>query len=111
MTVEILESIDNKLFDRKEVQVQIDFGGPTPKRAEIKQLIGGKIGANPELMILRSVTSSFGKQVIKAVVHVYANKEMLMSTEPHYIKVREGMAQKKAKKVKAAAPQRKKKDA
>ncbi|MBI5227975.1 hypothetical protein HY988_05285 [Candidatus Micrarchaeota archaeon] len=110
MTIEILSTVDNKLFDRKEIEVQIAYGGPTPKRAEIKQLIGGKVGANPELMILRSVSSNFGKQMVKVVAHVYANKEMLMKTEPHYIKVREGMAEKKAKKAKAAAPAKKKKD-
>ena len=111
MTVEILANVDNKLLDRKEIQAQIAYGGPTPKRADIKQLLSGKIGVNPELMILRSISSSFGKQSIKVVAHVYANKEILMRTEPHYIKVREGLAEKKAKKAKAAAPAKKKKDA
>jgi len=102
MNVNVISTTDNKLLERKEVVAEVAFDGPTPKRAEIKQAIGGKIGANPEAMVLRDVSSSFGTKTIKVVAHLYATKDKLMATEPEHIKVREGLMEKK-KKVKAPA--------
>jgi len=107
MNINIVSTNENKLYDRKEVRAEIAFDGPTPKRADLKQAIGGKIGANPELMVLRKVESSFGKKAVGVLVHVYANKELILKNEPRYISVREGLAEKKVK-AKKAAPASKK---
>ena len=108
MNINIVSTNENKLFDRKEVRAEVAFDGPTPKRAELKQAIGGKIGSNPELMVLRRVESNFGKKAVGVLVHVYATKELILKNEPRYISVREGLAEKKAKAKKAApAPKRK----
>jgi small subunit ribosomal protein S24e len=102
MNVNIVSTNENKLLDRKEVRAEITFDGPTPKRADLKQAIGGKIGANPEMMVLRKVESTFGKKSVDVTAHVYASKELIMKNEPLYVQVREGLAQKKAKEKKAA---------
>ena len=47
------------MFDRKEVEASVSFDAATPKRAELKQAISGKIAANPEFMVLRKVRPSF----------------------------------------------------
>jgi len=98
MNVNIVSTNDNKLLDRKEVAAEIAFDGPTPKRAELKQAIGGKLGANPELMVLREVSSAFGRKMVRVLAHVYATKEALLVTEPKHIKIREGLLQKEEKK-------------
>ncbi len=108
MNVTINSTDENKLLDRKEVKAEITFDGPTPKRADLKQAIGGKIGANPEMMVLRKVESSFGKKAVRVLAHVYATKELIMKNEPLYVQVREGLAQKKAKEKKAAPSKPKK---
>jgi len=108
MNVEVIVTKENPLFGRKEVEAKVSFDGATPKRAELKQAIGGKIAANPDLMVLRSVSSAFGTKSVKIVAHVYSSKEAIMGTEPDYIKVREGLMQKEEKKKKAAAPAKKK---
>ncbi|MGV8085746.1 MAG: hypothetical protein ACP5N9_05855 [Candidatus Bilamarchaeum sp.] len=102
MSVNITKNNENKLLDRKEIEAEISFDGPTPKRGDLKQAVSGKIGANPELMVIRKSMSNFGKKTIKVVLHIYKAKEMLMKTEPVYIKVREGLMEKPAKKKKEA---------
>lgn len=109
MNVEILSSRENQMFNRKEVEASVSFDAATPKRAELKAAISGKIAANPELMVLRKVAPSFGTKSVKVLAHVYSSKESLERTEPDYVKVREGMMQKKEKKKKAASKPAKKK--
>jgi len=108
MNVNVLSTHENKLLDRKEVEAEIAFDGATPKRADLKQAISGKIAANPDFMVLRKVASSFGKKSVKITAFVYHSKESLMSIEPVHVKVREGFMQKPEKKKKEAAPKKKK---
>jgi len=107
MNVEILSSKENQLLGRKEVEATVMFDSATPKRAELKQAIGGKIAANPDLMVIRKVTSHFGARSVKVLSYVYPSKEVLMSVEPKHVKIREGLMQKEEKK-KAPAPAKKK---
>jgi ribosomal protein S24E len=109
MNVEIISSKDNGLFNRKEVEATVTFDAATPKRAELKQAIGGKVAANPDLMVLRSVSSVFGAKSVRVMAYVYSTKESLMSVEPKHVKIREGLMQKEEKK-KAPAPAKKKKE-
>jgi len=109
MNANIISSHENGLFERKEVEAEVFFDGSTPKRADIKSTIGGKIGANPELMVLYKVMSKFGSKSIRVLARIYHNKEKLMATEPTYLKVREGLMEKPKKEAKkAAAPAKKK---
>jgi len=108
MNVNIISTTENKLLDRREIEAEITFDGPTPKRAELKQAIGGKAGLNPELMVLSRVSNTFGTHSVHVVVHAYADKDKLMSIEAYHLKVREGFAQKKEKKKVVAVPKAKK---
>jgi len=110
MNVEILSSKENQLMGRKEVEASVSFDAATPKRAELKGAIGGKIAANPDLMVVRKVSPNFGTKSVKVLSYVYSSKETLMSVEPKHIKVREGFAQKEEKKKKAAPAAKKKKE-
>ena len=108
MNVNIVSNTDNKLLDRKEIVAEVGFDAATPKRLQIKEAVSHKIGANPELMVLRKVASSFGKHSVTVTAYAYSSKELLMATEPIYVKVREGMMPKPEKKKKAApAPTKK----
>jgi len=109
MNVTIVNAVENKLLERKEVEAEISFDAATPKRAELKTALSQKIGANPDLVALRKVSSSFGRKAVKVIAHVYSKKEMLMCTEPVFIKVREGFMAKPEKKKVAPAPKPKKK--
>ncbi len=110
MNVNLLSTTENKLLDRKEVQAEISFDGATPKRGELKSAVCQKIGANPDLAVLRKVESAFGRKAVRVMMHAYSTKEALMGTEPVHVKVREGLMQKPEKKKAAPAPKKAKKE-
>ncbi len=109
MNVDIKTTNDNKLFERKEVTAEVTFDTATPKRGDIKQSICGKLGADPDTVVLRRVSSMFGLRTVKVFVHIYSNKAKLMKTEPKHIKIREGFMQKQEKKKKEVKKAPKKK--
>ncbi len=108
MNVNLISTTENKLLERKEIEAEVSFDGPTPKRAEIKDAVCQKVAANPELVVLRKVSSSFGRKSVRVVAYAYSAKEKLDATEPIYIRVREGMMAKPEKKKAAPAPKKKK---
>ncbi len=105
MSVNIKSKSDNKLLERKEIEAEVTFGGPTPTRAELRKAISAKAGANPDLMVLREVRNTFGRQAVTVIAHAYSSKETLMRTEPEHIRRREGIGvEKKEEAPKEEAP-------
>ncbi len=91
MEVKIGTTTENKLLDRREIEATVSFEAATPPRKEMKSAICGKIGANPELVVLREVSTEFGLKRATIVAHSYANKDSLMRNEPKFILKREGL--------------------
>lgn len=89
MSVNITSKTDNKALERKEIQAEITFDGPTPTRAELRQAISVKMGADPDLLVLREVNGTYGRKAVTVLAHAYSSKETLMSTEPEYIRKRD----------------------
>lgn len=110
MDIEIVSKNDNKLLERQEISATIRFEGKTPGRKEIRSEIGGKLGANPDVIVLRTVSSEFGIKRIRVVAHAYQTAELMKKREPNYVLVRDGFAEKKPKKKKAAPAPAKKKE-
>lgn len=100
MTIEINSQTENKLLERKEISATVKYKGSTPNRKDIRSLLGGKIGANPELVVLKKVTNEFGIEEIKIRAHVYDKAESMKKNEAYHLLVRDGLAQKKEKKKK-----------
>jgi len=110
MNVNLINTVENKILERKEVEAEVSFDGATPKRAQLKEAVCQKIAANPELVVIRRVSSAFGRKTVKVLIHAYSAKEKMMSTEPVHIKVREGLVPKPEKKKKVAAAPKKRKE-
>ena len=85
MNVNLISNIENKLLERKEIQAEVSFDGATPKRAQLKEAVSHKVGANPELVVLRKVSSNFGRKTVTVTAHAYSTKESLMGTEPVFV--------------------------
>ncbi len=100
MDAKIIKTNENAILGRKEIIASVSFDKATPNRKEMKELVCGKIGANPDSTVVREVKSKFGTRGIDAVLHVYASKDAALAAEPGYILIREGMAEKKPKKEK-----------
>lgn len=93
MNVNVISKSDNAVLERKEIEAEVSFDGPTPSREEMRKAICAKVGANPDLTVLREVNSSFGKQSVKVVAHAYADKGKMAATEPGYIVKRDKLAE------------------
>jgi small subunit ribosomal protein S24e len=91
MEVKVESTIENKLLDRREIEATVSFEAATPARKEMKTALCGKIGANPELVVLRSVSTEFGLKKATLSAHSYVSKEALLKNEPRHILKREGM--------------------
>jgi small subunit ribosomal protein S24e len=115
MEVKIETTTENKLLERKEIDAYVNFDGATPPRSEIKSAICGKVGANPDLVVLRSVDNEFGRKRVKVSAHVYEDEAVMSRNEPEYIRKREGFGQEKKEEPKAeeapAATEEKKEEA
>ena len=104
MSVDIKSKTDNKLLSRKEVEAEVTFDGPTPRREELRQAISAKIGADPELVVLREVRNTFGRKAVSVVAHAYSSREILMQTEPEHIRRRDGIGVEKKEEAKEKKP-------
>lgn len=109
MDLTIVSENENKLLERKEVRATVTFDTVTPTRKDIRTEMGGKLAASPDTIVLRNVKSEFGMKKINVLAHVYASPDAVKKSEPNYILVRDGLAEKKPKKQKVkAAPVKKK---
>lgn len=97
MDIDITSEVENKLLNRKELIISIDYEGATPPRKEIREAIGRKIGVNPELVAVRNITNEYGKQTIRIEAHAYSKKELYQKYEPEYIRARYEAKKKEAK--------------
>ncbi|GEM_PF-444368 len=104
MNVDIKSTVENKLLSRKEIEAEVSYEGATPSRGDIKQSICGKIGANPDLVVLREINTGFGKQMAKVVAHSYENVDALANTEPEHIQKRFKVGKAKEEPKKEEAP-------
>ncbi len=90
MSIEVTSKVDNNLLERKEVEFVMSYKGKTPTREEMKNELGQKIAANPDLIVLRFVEGYFGTTKIRGSAHVYYKKEIMLKNEPEYLLKRAG---------------------
>ena len=107
MEVKINATSDNKLLERKEVEAEVSFAGPTPKKHDIKEAIAHKIGANPELVVLREVGNEYGRKTVKVSAHVYTDMDKLKKVEPEHLQKRMGMVEEKKPEAEKPAEEKK----
>ena len=104
MNVDIKSKTDNQLLGRKEIEADVTYSGATPSRADLKQAICGKVGANPDMSVVRDVQTTYGKQMAKVVLHTYEKMEKLMEVEPEHIRKRDKVGEAPKEEAKAEAP-------
>jgi small subunit ribosomal protein S24e len=81
--VSIANDFNNKLLKRREVSVSMDYEGATPSRAEIKKSVSDKFNLNKETMVIIKVSTLFGTNKAKILIHEYADKEALKIAQKH----------------------------
>ena len=83
MNIKILNSKDNKLIGRKEIEFEMDYE-KMPKREEILEMLS-KVGKyNKEFLIIKEIKNVNGIRKSKGIAYEYENKEKIEKFEPKY---------------------------
>jgi len=81
MNLKIVNEKEEKLLDRKNIMLNIDFEAKTPSREEIKKELVEKLKAAPELLKIKRISQEFGSRNAKVLVYLYNTKESLNKIE------------------------------
>lgn len=84
MNVEILETREQPLLERKVVKASLTFEGATPSRKEVLSALASQLKAKEEEVVLKAVRPAFGRTKAVATVHLYKSRKQAESFEPSY---------------------------
>jgi small subunit ribosomal protein S24e len=85
MDFEFIKEEENKLLNRTELDFVLTYDGATPSRKEILGKLCALRNVKPELCVLGSMKTEFGKQEIAGQARVYQDAEVLKSTELNHV--------------------------
>ncbi|MCC7569755.1 30S ribosomal protein S24e [Candidatus Micrarchaeota archaeon] len=85
MEITISKKFENKLLNREEYELVVDFKGSTPKREQIRDKLSALVNSKPNLVIVKKVFNKAGVQSVVCKVYVYKNDESMRSAEPKYL--------------------------
>lgn len=72
--MKILQDKENNTIGRKELVVELEKES-SPNYVEITEMISENLKADKELVIVKKIKSSFGKNIFEIQAFVYKNKE------------------------------------
>lgn len=89
MKTKVLQETENKLFSRKEINLEIDHNNAqTPSRAELYKFMSVKFKAPAEQIVLKQMKTQFGANKSLAKVYIYENAEVISRIENKHFAVR-----------------------
>ncbi len=83
----------NKLLNRRELELIIEYESSTPRREEVREFVAKKYGAEKERIIVEKLESLFGTLKAKAHIHIYERPEDALAYERRHILKRHGLIQ------------------
>ncbi|MHA1682332.1 MAG: 30S ribosomal protein S24e [Promethearchaeota archaeon] len=108
MEILIVNTVDNPLLSRKEVEFEIDEKSP-PNRIEVKEKIAAMHNADFGNVFVKKIQTRFGKTKVTGIAMVYDNAEAT-KVEAGYVKLRnmDKESREEAKKVEKKKKKKKK---
>lgn len=95
MEIEIDSKVNNALLNRTEVYFTIRHKAEgTPNREIIRSELAEKLNQKKENVIIKTIKSSFGQNIISGYAKVYNSIEKSKEIEPDYILVRNKIIEK-----------------
>lgn len=77
----IIQEKENKLFNRKEVQVSLD-SEITPNKTEVEKSLSEKFSVPVEAIAVKKISGQFGSKSFTITANVYASEEDKKKIEP-----------------------------
>ncbi len=85
MEITITEDKRNELLKRRELLFRVTYEGPTPSRQQVLDKLVAVLNLNPNLALIDSLKTRFGKMEIKGTARVYDTEEMKVKMERPYL--------------------------
>ncbi|MBI4142162.1 30S ribosomal protein S24e [Candidatus Woesearchaeota archaeon] len=82
MDIKVTTKTENPLLKRTEMTGTLSFTGATPAYPAIKQELAKTLKVGEELIAIKQVLTSFGKQEATFTVYTYETAEQLKNIEP-----------------------------
>ena len=82
MEIKVTNQTENKLFDRKEIYLDVSYkGNATPSKEAMSQEICKKLSLNPALTVVTRIMQAFGNNSSEVLVYSYMKKETMVHIE------------------------------
>ncbi|MDW5562667.1 MAG: hypothetical protein SA339_05515 [Methanomassiliicoccus sp.] len=108
MKLEIVSKNENKTMDRFEVKFKTEHNGEaSPNRDAVRTALAGSMGVQKERVVVSNMASKYGTGASEGNANVYSSVEGAKTHEKNFVLVRNGLAEKKAKKPKTVAKKKK----
>ncbi|MFW6230523.1 MAG: 30S ribosomal protein S24e [Nanoarchaeota archaeon] len=85
MKLDIVKEVEAPLLSRKRVTLTVESDSTTPARQDLIKKVAEKLGAKPELVVIKHIYTSFGTKSCKVIAHVYKKREELERIEEGYL--------------------------
>ena len=82
LNLKITKEKENKLLDRRELEFEVPFEGPTPNNIELSKEISSLTKAKENLIKIKKIDQRYGAIKIKVSAYIYNNEESLKILEP-----------------------------
>ena len=100
MKTKVLQETENKLFSRKEINLEIDHNkAQTPSRVELYKFMSVKFKSPAEQIVLKKMKTEFGANKSLAKFYIYDNAEVISKIENKHFAIRREKAFEAEKKV------------
>jgi small subunit ribosomal protein S24e len=90
MDIAIVKEQDMPLLGRRDVTARIAFQGATPGRAQLRGALAHKLHTKEALVVVRSISTTFGGQASTVEVSAYKDDAHLARFELEHIRKRHG---------------------
>ncbi|MDO8480475.1 MAG: hypothetical protein Q7S65_01520 [Nanoarchaeota archaeon] len=82
MELEITNKNENTLLSRWEVSANVAFHKTvTPKKDEVKAALAKALKVEPELVMIKNISTKFGANTASVKAYAYTNKEVMGKLE------------------------------
>ncbi len=103
MEVQIIKDKTNPILKRREISLKIK-NTITPSRIEVKGKLAALLNSKPELIVIESLDTLYGKQELTGTACIYQTEERLKQVAHEHLVARDAPKVKEGAEEAAAAP-------
>lgn len=81
MDLKIIEEKKVSLLDRTEFKLEINFEKVVPSREEIVKTVAAKTASKENLVVVRKISTIYGKTKAEVIAYVYTDEKSLKTIE------------------------------